>query len=221
MFLALAVLLTQPLAIPQAIAPHAAPSAKSALVAAISDSGSSNSKPSSNPAESSSTDSEHANSSSPEMPEMPFLVPGSSSTELTFAPPATPASAPIPVAKMSPFAIRGSAVRPPKMWYALTAANHAAATFDAWSTRRVISSGAGRELNPLLRPFANSSGLYAAIQVGPGILDLLGKRMARSERPWVRKMWWVPQVVGTAGSLFSGVHNVHIYHQAVAGLPPQ
>ncbi len=98
----------------------------------------------------------------------------------------------------------------PKVWYALVAASHGAATFDAWTTRRVISSGRGQELNPLLRPFANSNALYGAIQVAPSLLDFLGRRMMRSEKPWVRRMWWLPQVVGTASSFWSGAHNLSL-----------
>jgi len=118
-----------------------------------------------------------------------------------------PLATPEPAARPLPFfaAERKATL---KLWYALSAAGHGAATFDAWTTRRVITSGRGQELNPLLRPFANSSALYGAIQVGPSLLDYLGRRMMRSEKPWVRRMWWLPQVVGTASSLLSGGHNL-------------
>ena len=43
-----------------------------------------------------------------------------------------------------------------RVWLGLMMAQHSAATFDAWSTRRVISSGEGVELNPTLRPFAGN-----------------------------------------------------------------
>jgi hypothetical protein len=33
----------------------------------------------------------------------------------------------------------------------------------------------------------------------------------RSSHPWMRKMWWVPQSVSTAASLFGGVHNSMIH----------
>src|SRR5215467_13740205 len=52
-----------------------------------------------------------------------------------------------------------------KMWYGLMAVSHAGAAFDAWSTRRAISSGYGQEANPFLKPFANSNAIYAATQV--------------------------------------------------------
>lgn len=104
----------------------------------------------------------------------------------------------------------GEPQRTKRLWYALVVAQHSAAAFDAWSTRRVVESGQGRELNPFLRPFAGSNALYAATQVGPSLLDYLGKRMMTSERRWVRKMWWVPQVAGTATSLASGAHNLRV-----------
>src|SRR5882724_8129552 len=56
------------------------------------------------------------------------------------------------------------------LWLTLTIAQHGAATFDAWSTRRAISSGQCQERNPLLKPFAGNGSLYAAIQVGPTVL---------------------------------------------------
>ena len=129
----------------------------------------------------------------------PF-APGTSSSSMPLATP-EPAARPLPF-----FGAERKAT--PKAWYALSAAGHGAATFDAWTTRRVITSGRGQELNPLLRPFANSSALYGAIQVGPSLLDYLGRRMMRSEKTWVRRMWWLPQVVGTASSLLSGGHNL-------------
>src|SRR3989442_4298149 len=35
-----------------------------------------------------------------------------------------------------------------RLWYALAISSHSAATFDAWSTRRAVSSGQGRESKP-------------------------------------------------------------------------
>jgi hypothetical protein len=102
-------------------------------------------------------------------------------------------------------------VLPPKKWLILSAASHGAATFDAWSTRQVIMSGAGQEMNPMLKPFANSNALYAAVQVAPLAFDYLGLRMMRSSHPWVRKMWWVPQAASTVTSFAAGAHNMTIH----------
>jgi hypothetical protein len=99
-----------------------------------------------------------------------------------------------------------------KIWYALTIAGSGGAAFDAWSTRRAISGGYGQEANPFLRPFANSNAIYAATQVSPAFMDFLGKRMMRSQNPWVRKLWWIPQVAGTGMSFASAAHNVSLVH---------
>lgn len=99
-----------------------------------------------------------------------------------------------------------------KMWYGLMAVSHAGAAFDAWSTRRAISSGAGQEANPFLKPFANSNAIYAATQVSPAVMDYLGKRMMTSQNPAIRKLWWIPQVMGTSMSFAAGVHNVGVVH---------
>lgn len=99
-----------------------------------------------------------------------------------------------------------------RLWYALVIGSHSAATFDAWSTRRAVSSGQGRETNPMLRPFANSSAMYFAVQASPALMDYLGRRMMTSQHHWVRRMWWLPQAAGTATSFLSGVHNLGVVH---------
>jgi hypothetical protein len=98
------------------------------------------------------------------------------------------------------------------IWYSLTVAGHSGAAFDAWSTRRAVSGGYGKESNPLLRPFANSNAIYAATQVSPAAMDFLGKRMMVSQHRWIRRMWWVPQLAGASFSFAAGVHNVGVVH---------
>ena len=95
-------------------------------------------------------------------------------------------------------------------WLVLTVAEHSAATFDAWSTRRAISRGA-YETDPLMRPFSRNASMYAAIQVGPLLLDYLSRRMMTSRHDWMRHTWWVPQVVSTAAFFASGTHNLSIF----------
>jgi hypothetical protein len=99
------------------------------------------------------------------------------------------------------------------MWRGLTVATHAAAAFDAWSTRRSLSSGNGYERNPLMKPFANSAAIYPATQVAPLALDFVSRRMLRSENPVLRKLWWMPQTFSTAASIWVGVRNVHVANQ--------
>jgi hypothetical protein len=97
-------------------------------------------------------------------------------------------------------------------WIGLSVAAHSAAAFDAWSTRRALSTGNARELNPLLRPFAGNASLYAATQVTPTLLDYVGKRMMTSRHGWARQIWWLPQVLGAAASVAAGVHNMGVAH---------
>lgn len=93
-----------------------------------------------------------------------------------------------------------------RSWILLSAAQHSAAAFDAYSTRYAISRGA-REDDPFMRPFAHSPALYAAIEVGPLLLDYAARRLERSHSSLIRRIWWVPQSVSTAAFLVSGKHN--------------
>jgi len=95
-----------------------------------------------------------------------------------------------------------------RLWRGLAIASHGAATFDAWSTRRAITTSGAQELNPLLKPFAGNASLYAAIQVAPFLMDYAGKKMMYSRHSWMRHTWWVPQTASFVSSLFCGAHNL-------------
>ena len=97
-----------------------------------------------------------------------------------------------------------------RIWYGLVAAGHAGAAFDAWSTRRALSGNYGTESDPLMRPFAHSGAVYAATQVTPLLMDLIGKRAMVSEHMWIRRLWWVPQSVGATISFTTAAHNVGV-----------
>jgi hypothetical protein len=63
----------------------------------------------------------------------------------------------------------------------LALAGHASATFDAWTTRRLLSQHAhdqhpAYEANPVLRPFAGNSTLYGVIQADAVLTDALLSR---------------------------------------------
>jgi hypothetical protein len=101
-----------------------------------------------------------------------------------------------------------SAERPSrKSWLALSIVQHAAAGFDAYSTRDAV------EEDPLMRPFAGSPAMYAANQAGPLILDLVARRMQRGNNKFLRHIWWVPQSAAAADFVFCGVHNLHVANQ--------
>src|SRR5207245_5741883 len=136
--------------------------------------------------------------------------------------PAAPAAEPASLVAIEPAPIV-PAYKPPiravsdqrqhREWLVLSLAAHSAAGFDAWSTRRVISSmPQAQEMNQLLRPFAGNASMYAAVQVAPAILDFVSRRMMTSRHAWVRHTWWLPQAVSAAVSLGSGVHNLGVYH---------
>jgi hypothetical protein len=121
-----------------------------------------------------------------------------------------PGGAPINASPMKPFARSRETPTQRKLWYALAFTGSGAAAFDAWSTRRAITTGYGVEGNPLLRPFSHSGALYAATQVSPLLMDFIGKRMMTSRYGLLRKSWWIPQVAGTGVSLAAGVHNIEL-----------
>jgi len=142
-----------------------------------------------------------------------------SSAELPDAPLPMPVTAPAPIAFLSagkPMTVTVSQLRAENrrnelMWKGLVIASSGAATFDAWSTRHAITTTGAQELNPLMRPFAGNASLYAAIQVGPVLMDFAGKKMMYSRHSWVRHMWWVPQSASFVSSLFCGSYNL-AYH---------
>jgi hypothetical protein len=107
----------------------------------------------------------------------------------------------------TPVRAPGFSERERKTWYALIAADHSAALFDAWSTRQVLATG-GRELDPMVRPFAHSPSLYPALQVVPLAMDYLGAKLAHSQSGTLRKMWWIPQVGAATGSFLCGAMNL-------------
>jgi hypothetical protein len=98
-----------------------------------------------------------------------------------------------------------------RIWRGLIIASSGAATFDAWSTRHALTTSGAQELNPMLKPFAGNSSLYAVIQVGPALMDFAGRKMMYSSHSWVRHMWWAPQTASFVSSLFCGAHNLSFH----------
>ncbi len=142
-----------------------------------------------------------------------------SNAALPDAPVPAPVAAPAPMAFLKPgkpFTVSVSELRAENrrkelMWKGLLVASSGAATFDALSTRYAIATKGAVELNPMLRPFAGNASLFAAIQVGPALMDFAGKKMMYSRHSWVRRMWWVPQSASFVSSIFCGAHNLS-YH---------
>lgn len=160
----------------------------------------------------------------PSLPTEETLTDASAAVEISALLP----DAPVPVAPMAPAApmaflnpVKPMTVsvrqliaenrRKELMWKGLAIASSGAATFDAWSTRHAITTSGAQELNPLLKPFAGNASLYAAIQIGPVLLDYAGRKMMYSRYSWVRRIWWVPQSASFITSIVCGAHNV-AYH---------
>lgn len=96
-----------------------------------------------------------------------------------------------------------------RSWLLLAAAQHGAAAFDAYSTRYAVGHGAV-EQNPMLRPFVHSDSIYAVSQIVPTVLDLVGRRMQRSQNRFIRRTWWLPQTLSAGTYIWAGTHNLQI-----------
>jgi hypothetical protein len=107
--------------------------------------------------------------------------------------------------------LRAEGRRNDREWLSLALVAHGAATFDAWATRHAIMTVGAQEQDPLLKPFAGNASIYAAIQVGPALMDYLGKKMMYSRHGWVRRMWWAPQSASIVSSFFCGTHNLGVH----------
>jgi len=128
--------------------------------------------------------------------------------------PVTPVSAaPLPIVPVYAPMRDGSERWRRTEWLALSLAAHGTATFDAWSTRRVLSSMPNTvEANPMLRPFAGNASMYAAVQVAPTVLDFVSRKMMNSRHAWMRHTWWLPQAASAVVSFSSGMHNLGVYN---------
>ena len=133
----------------------------------------------------------------------------------TIEAPATPALILVTPSKRNTVSVTELAAenrRNQRIWKGLAIASSGAATFDAWTTRHAITTQGAQELNPLLKPFAGNTSLYAAIQVGPVLMDFAARKMMYSRNSWVRHLWWAPQTASFVSSMFCGAHNLS-YHQ--------
>jgi hypothetical protein len=206
MLFAIAVLLIHPQLAP-AISLSAENAAKDAP-AAISSSTSAVDAENSSPTVTASFDAatQPAAESNAALPDAPALVPAAvtAAAPIAFLNPGKPLTVTVD-------RLRAENRRKLLMWKGLAIASSGAATFDAWSTRRAITTAGAQELNPLLRPFAGNASLYAAIQIGPALMDFAGKKMMYSRYSWVRHIWWVPQSASFVSSIFCAGHNL-AYH---------
>lgn len=121
---------------------------------------------------------------------------------------ADPAPQPIMLAPPKPSGVARVSM---KRWWALSAAMHGAAAFDAYSTRRFVQNGTGHELNPIFAPFAGSPAIYAGTQFVPVVLDIVSRKMMHSEHPMLRRFWWIPQSFAAGSSIICAAHNMSLH----------
>jgi hypothetical protein len=108
--------------------------------------------------------------------------------------------------------VRPAEIHPRRSRLLLSVAQHGAAGFDAYAMRYAAGHGAVGD-DPLLRPFAHSPSIYVVSQVAPTVLDLVGRRIERSQNNFIRRMWRLPESISTGAFLFSGVHDLHARSQ--------
>jgi len=82
--------------------------------------------------------------------------------------------------------------------------------FDGVATRQFIRRGYS-EVDPVTKIFIGSKPTWGrmaplgAVQVVAGMW--LAERMKTSQHIWVRRFWWLPQLMGIAGNAAATVHN--------------
>lgn len=90
----------------------------------------------------------------------------------------------------------------------LAAAEAITMTMDYRQTL-AMTSGRGRgfhENNPLLRPLLPHPAAVYALEAGAVIGGMwLGERLRRSDKSWLRRLWWLPQMSGVGGGVFGYV----------------
>jgi len=90
----------------------------------------------------------------------------------------------------------------------LLAGFHAGTTVWDDTTTRIVLKQGGRELNPLMKPFAhNTAAITADAAVEVWGSAILADWMKRSHYPLVRKVWWIPQVMNISSGFAGGLHN--------------
>jgi hypothetical protein len=107
-----------------------------------------------------------------------------------------------------------------KKWLALSVAGHAAA---AWDTEETIGHKPFlREYDPLARPIVNLPNpayrtTTQALVLG---VDFLSLKMKHSRHVWMKKTWWIPQVVLVGGNLQGAIYShVHLQNRRFTPRP--
>jgi hypothetical protein len=97
---------------------------------------------------------------------------------------------------------------------ALATIQTAALVSDGVTTRQFLNRGY-IEVDPVARVLLGRKPTWArmaplgAVQVAAGMW--LAQRMATSRHVWVRRFWWLPQMMGIAGNAAATGHNVALH----------
>ena len=98
--------------------------------------------------------------------------------------------------------------------FALANVQTAALVYDGVTTRQFLRRGYV-EVDPLTRVFIGRRPTWGrmaplgAVQAIAGMW--LAERMTASRHAWVRRFWWLPQIMTTAGNVSAGVHNLTLH----------
>jgi hypothetical protein len=96
----------------------------------------------------------------------------------------------------------------------LGAIQTAALISDGVTTRQYLSRGY-TEVEPVARILIGSKPTWGrmapigAVQVFAGMW--LAERMSTSQHVWIRRFWWLPQMLGTAGNVAASLHNLPLH----------
>jgi hypothetical protein len=101
--------------------------------------------------------------------------------------------------------------RPSRAWFALGVVSQAAALADAKTTLDLKRSHplTFYESDPLARPFVNlppSAYIASVIGLSAGV-SAISWKLQRSERPLLRRLWWLPQATQIAFNAECAIHN--------------
>jgi hypothetical protein len=89
-----------------------------------------------------------------------------------------------------------------RAWSLLMTVDESIAVYDARETEHCLDAGTCHEADPLAKPFTGNIPhryLPALAMSEADTVAILGYRMQTSRHGWVRKVWWMPQVVDILG----------------------
>lgn len=99
-----------------------------------------------------------------------------------------------------------------RVWKVLTVASMGAAAADIHNTIHSLHLHDGAyEADPLARPLTNlPAPAYATLgMMGAAGVDWLGLKLQGSRHAWMRRCWWLPQVLQISGNIVGVTTSTH------------